>query len=603
MSGEKDKLKDTIRELPDKPGIYKFYNKQKELLYVGKAKSVRKRVSSYFTKLSGLDNKTKRLVSQIDSVEFTIVDSEFDAYLLENNLIKSHRPKYNILLKDDKTYPYLYVSHERFPRLVSTRKLDRRLGIFYGPYTSVKAMNTVMELVKKLFALRTCSYNLSKENIENNKYKVCLEYHIGNCKGPCENLVEESVYNQNIQQIHQILRGNLSIVKQYFKENMMASASNMEFEKAQQYKEKLQLLEKFQASSIVVNPRISDLEVITIASEEKLAIVNYLFISNGLITKTKTIEVRKKLGETDSEIILTTLAGIQSELEITTREVITNIEIENKIGHINIYVPKIGDKRKLIDLSRKNALFELKKIKSRNLEKISPNQKVVETLGLDLQLKNLPRRIECFDNSNIQGTNPVASMVCFIDGKPAKKEYRHFNIKTVIGPDDFSSMFEIVFRRYKRQIEENNPLPDLIIIDGGKGQLSSAIQALTELNIYGQIPIIGIAKRLEEIYFPEDQYPLYLDKKSSSLKLIQQIRDEAHRFAITFHRTKRSQNALKSVIPEIPGIGVKTFQKLIAEFKSTTRIRQAAFNELSEVIGQSKARIIKNHFETENQSN
>jgi len=603
MLAEKETLKNSIKELPEKPGIYKFYNQDKELLYVGKAKNIKKRVSSYFSKLSGLDNKTKRLVSQIGSVEFTIVDSEFDAYLLENNLIKSHKPKYNILLKDDKTYPYLYVSYERFPRLISTRKLDRRLGVFYGPYTSVKAMNTVMELARKLFALRTCSYNLSKENIANGKYKVCLEYHIGNCKGPCEDLIDEDIYNQNIQQIHQILRGNLSLVKQHFRENMQAAATALEFEKAQIHKDKLQLLEKFQAGSVVVNPRISDLEVITIASEEKIAIVNYLFVSNGLITKTKTIEVRKKLDETDSEIILTTLAGIQKELETNNREVITNTEIQSKIETLNIFIPKIGDKRKLVELSYKNAFFELRKIKSRNLEKTDTNIKIIETLKNDLQLKNVPVRIECFDNSNIQGTNPVAAMVCFINGKPAKKEYRHFNIKTVTGPDDFSSMYEIVSRRYKRQLEEKKKLPDLIIIDGGKGQLNAAVSALSDLKLYGAIPIIGIAKRLEEIYFPEDQYPLFLDKKSTSLKLIQQIRDEAHRFAITFHRAKRSMSALKSSISDIPGIGDKTFQKLIKEFKSVARIRQLSLEELSAIVGKSKAQLIIEHYQGEKAEN
>lgn len=597
MPTEKETVKNSIKELPEKPGIYKFYNLNKDLLYVGKAKNIKKRVSSYFSKLSGLDNKTKRLVSQIASIEFTIVDSEFDAYLLENNLIKSHRPKYNILLKDDKTYPYLYISHERFPRLISTRKLDRKLGIFYGPYTSVKAMNTVMELVRKLFALRTCSYNLSKDNISNGKYKVCLEYHIGNCKGPCEGLIEEEAYNQSIHQIHEILRGNLSLVKQHFRDNMQSAALALEFEKAQIHKDKLQLLEKFQAGSVVVNPRISDLEVITIASEEKIAIVNYLFVSNGLITKTKTIEVRKKLDETDAEILLTTLAGIQKELETNNREIITNTELQSKIATLNIFVPKIGDKKKLVELSYKNAFFELRKIRSRNLEKSDASAKIIETLKNDLQLKNLPVRIECFDNSNIQGTNPVAAMVCFINGKPAKKEYRHFNIKTVTGPDDFSSMYEVVYRRYKRQLEENKNLPDLIIIDGGKGQLNAAVNALLDLKLYGSVPVVGIAKRLEEIYFPEDQYPLFLDKKSPSLKLIQQIRDETHRFAITFHRAKRSQNALKSSVSEIPGIGEKTFQKLIKEFKSLTRIRKLSEDQLSAVIGKSKAQLIIKYYQ------
>lgn len=595
MEKDKEALKNILKELPEKPGIYKYFSENKELIYVGKAKNLKKRVSSYFNKISGLDNKTKRLVSLIRHIEYTIVNTEFDAYLLENNLIKSHQPKYNILLRDDKTYPYLYISNERFPRLISTRKLEKSLGTFYGPYTSVKAMNTVMELVRKLFALRTCNFNLSKENVDSGKYKICLEYHIGNCKGPCENLVDESDYNKNIEQIHQILKGNLSPVKQYFKDNMNLEAANLEFEKAQVFKDKLSLLDKFQAGSVIVNPKISNLEVITIASDQKTAIINYLCIANGLITKTKNIQVKKRLDETDSEILLTALAGIRQDLETSNADVLTNINIDHELEGLNIQVPKIGDKKKLIDLSYKNAAFELRKIKVRNLERQSIQDKQLETLQKDLQIKNKPNRIECFDNSNIQGTNPVAAMVCFINGKPAKKEYRHYNVKTVSGPDDFASMHEIVTRRYSRQLKENNPLPDLIVIDGGKGQLSAAVQALHNLSLYGKIPIIGIAKRLEEIYFPGDQYPLYLDKKSGSLNLIQYIRDEAHRFAITFHRNQRSKNSLKSSVSEIPGIGEKTFQKLIKEFKTVKNIKNAPIQDLIKIIGQAKAEIVIKH--------
>jgi len=586
-------IKSQIRELPDKPGIYKYFTSDKELIYVGKAKNIKKRVSSYFNKQSGQDKKTQKLVSQIHLIEFTIVNTEFDAYLLENNLIKEHQPKYNILLRDDKTYPYLYVSKERFPRLIATRKLEKNLGTFYGPYTSVKAMNTVMDLAKKLFTLRTCTYNLSKENIDSGKYKICLEYHIGNCKGPCENLIPEIEYNRNIDHIHHILKGNLGIVRGFFKEQMLKFAENLEFEKAQQIKEKIEILEKFQAGSVIVNPKLTDLEVLTLAADENTAVVNYLFISNGLIIRTKTLEVKKKLQESDIEIILSAIAAIRNEWEISTNEIITNITIEEPIEGINIQNPKIGDKKKLIELSYKNTLFELKRIKTRNTEKQNHKERPVLTLQKDLQLTEAPARIECFDNSNIQGTNPVAAMVCFINGKPAKKEYRHFNVKTVEGPDDFASMREIVYRRYKRQLEEKNPLPNLIVIDGGKGQLSAAIESLKILNLYGQIPIIGIAKRLEEIYYPGDQYPLYLDKKSTSLKLLQYIRDEAHRFAITFHRNKRSQNALTSSLSEIAGIGEKTFQKLIQEFKTTKKIKEASEEELAKIIGKAKAKQIK----------
>lgn len=593
MNQEEDEnIKSQIRELPDKPGIYKYFTIDQELIYVGKAKNIKKRVSSYFNKQTGQDKKTQKLVSQIHRIEFTIVNTEFDAYLLENNLIKEHQPKYNILLRDDKTYPYLYISNERFPKLIATRKLEKKLGTFYGPYTSVKAMNTVMDLAKKLFTIRTCNYNLSQDNIDNGKYKICLEYHIGNCRGPCENLIAEEEYNRNIDHIHHILKGNLGIVRGFFKDQMNKFAENLEFEKAQITKEKIEVLEKFQAGSVIVNPKLTELEVLTLASHENIAVVNYLYVTNGLIVRTKTLEVKKKLQETDSEIILSAIAAIRNEWDISTTEIITNITIDEPIEGINILTPKIGDKKKLIELSYKNTLFELKRIITRNTEKQVSKDRPILTLQKDLQLTEAPARIECFDNSNIQGTNPVAAMVCFINGKPAKKEYRHFNIKTVEGPDDFASMREIVFRRYNRQLDEKNPLPNLIVIDGGKGQLGAAIESLKLLKLYGQIPIIGIAKRLEEIYFPGDQYPLYLDKKSTSLKLLQFIRDEAHRFAITFHRNKRSQNALNSSLSEIPGIGEKTFQKLIQELKTVKRIKEATEEELAKIVGKAKAKQI-----------
>jgi excinuclease ABC subunit C len=592
-TSENEQIKSQIKELPDKPGIYKYYTKAEELIYIGKAKSIKKRVSSYFNKQTGQDKKTQKLVSQIHRIEFTIVNTEFDAYLLENNLIKEHQPKYNILLRDDKTYPYLYISKERFPRLIATRKLEKNLGTFYGPYTSVKAMNTVMDLVKKLFTLRTCNYNLSKENIDNGKYKICLEYHIGNCRGPCENLIQEDEYIKNIDHVHHILKGNLGIVKGYFRDQMVKMALELEYEKAQLIKEKIEILEKFQAGSIIVNPKLTDLEVLTLASVENIAVVNYLYITNGLIVRTKTLGVKKKLQEQDSEIILSAIAAIRNEWDISTNEILTNIAIEHPIEGLNIQNPKIGDKKKLIDLSYKNSLFELKRIKTRDTEKQNNKDRPIQTLQKDLQLTAPPIRIECFDNSNIQGTNPVAAVVCFINGKPAKKEYRHYNVKTVEGPDDYASMREIVYRRYKRQLEEGQPLPDLIVIDGGKGQLSAAIESLRLVDLYGKIPIIGIAKRLEEIYYPEDQYPLYLDKKSSSLKLLQYIRDEAHRFALTFHRNKRSQSSSNSSLSKIPGIGEKTYQKLIRTFKSVKRIKETSEEEIARIIGPAKAKQLK----------
>lgn len=587
---EENKIRELISELPEKPGIYKFFSEAEELIYVGKAKNLKKRVSNYFNKLSYLDNKTRKLVSQIRNIEFTIVNTEFDALLLENNLIKSHQPKYNILLKDDKTFPYIYITNERFPRLLSTRRYDKEAGTFYGPYTSVKAMNTVIELIRKLYYLRTCTYNLSPQNIAEKKFKVCLEYHIGNCKGPCEGLVAEEEYNHNIHQIHNILKGNVNYAKNFFREQMLEASASLEFEKAQKFKDKLYLLEKFQSSSVIVNPKITELEVYTISSTEKIAVVNYLKIVNGMIHQTKTLELKKKLNESDPELLQLAIVDIRQELESASREIITNIPVEIPLEAIDIQIPQKGDKKKLLDLSLKNIEYYL----HRQSENQGPREnRVLLTLQKDLQLKQIPDHIECFDNSNIQGSNPVAAMVCFKNGRPFKKEYRHFNIKTVVGPNDFDSMYEIVFRRYKRVLEEEKELPKLIIIDGGKGQLSAACKALSDLELYGKVPIMGIAKKLEELYFPEDSDPIYISKKSESLKLIQQIRDETHRFAITFHRNKRSKSSLNSQIQSIPGIGPKTFEQLLQKFKTISNIRNASIEELAREIGHHKAEVIK----------
>jgi excinuclease ABC subunit C len=587
---EESKIKDLVINLPEDPGIYKFFDETEELIYVGKAKNIKKRVSNYFNKLSHLDNKTRRLVSQIRKIEFTIVNTEFDALLLENNLIKSHQPKYNILLKDDKTFPYIYITNERFPRLLSTRKYDPTQGIFYGPYTSVKAMNTVIELIRKLYYLRTCTYILSEKNIEEKKFKVCLEFHIGNCKGPCEGLVPEEEYNHNIHQIQNILKGNINYAKNFFKEKMNSLAENLEFEKAQQFKTKLDLLEKFQSTSVIVNPKITEVDVFTILSNDKIGVVNYLKILNGTIHQTKTLELKKKLEETDEELLQLAIINTREELKSESTEIISNIPVEFPSEAIHVTVPQIGDKKKLLDLSIKNIQYYLEKISEAKEPK---ENRILLTLQKDLQLKELPDHIECFDNSNIQGTNPVAAMVCFKNGKASKKDYRHFNIKTVIGPNDFDSMHEIVHRRYKRVLEENLPLPKLIIIDGGKGQLGAAREALNGLGLYGKVPIIGIAKRLEEIYYPEDSDPLYIGKKSESLMLIQQIRDEAHRFAITFHRQKRSKNSIQSQLEKIPGIGPKTFEQLLQTFKTISNIKNASLEELEKEVGLKKAELIK----------
>jgi excinuclease ABC subunit C len=584
-----------LRDLPDKPGIYKFFDKAGDLIYVGKAKDIRKRVSNYFSKISHLDSKTKRLVSQISNIQYTIVNTEIDALLLENSLIKSHQPKYNILLKDDKTYPYIIVSNERFPRVLSTRSLAKKGGTYYGPYTSVKVMNNVIEIIRKLYSLRTCTFNLSEKNIEQKKFKICLEFHIGNCKGPCEGLEGEEDYNRKIEQAHHILKGNIHLSKQMLKNQMMKASEEMDYEKAHHLKIKLDLLDRFQSSSMIVNPKITDIDVLTILGNEKTAVVNYLKVHNGTIIQTKTIEIKKKLNESDEEILKLALLNIKEELQNISTEIISNIHFSFPFEGINVCVPLKGDKKKLADLSLKNISYYLSKLKL-NQEKL--DNRVLVTLQKDLHLQSLPDHIECFDNSNLQGTSPVAAMVCFKNGDPAKKDYRHFNIKTVTGANDFDSMYEIVYRRYKRCLEENLPLPKLIIIDGGKGQLSAACNALKDLNIYGKSPIIGIAKRLEEIFFPGDTEPVFIDKKSESLRLIQFIRNEAHRFAITFHRTKRSQNPLKSELNKIEGIGEKTFTQLLIKFKTIDNIRNAAIEEIADIIGSKKGEAVKKYLET-----
>lgn len=580
-----------VNKLPDQPGIYKYYNKAGKLIYVGKAKNIKKRVGSYFSKVKNADRKTRKMVSEIEKVEFTIVNSEFDALLLENNLIKNNQPKYNILLKDDKTYPYLCITNERFPRIYATRKKIPKWGTYFGPFASVKAMNNVLELVRSLYTLRTCKFNLSKDNIQQGKFKVCLEYHIGNCKGPCEGHQEEEDYNHDIQQVGNILKGNMNMVRNYFKDKMMEASANMEFEKAQRFKDKLLSLEKYQSKSLVVNEKINNVDVFSIVSDEKTAFINYLKVKDGTIIITKTVEVKKRLNESDEDILSIVMVELLERYEFEAVEILCNIEISTDIG-VEVFIPKIGDKKKLVDLSIKNALFYKKERFNSLLMSKKQEDRVLLTLQKDLQLKNIPKQIECFDNSNIQGTNPVASMVCFKNGKPSKKDYRHYHIKTVVGPDDFASMAEVTFRRYKRQLEENEALPDLIVIDGGKGQLSASCESLKALNLYGKIPIVGIAKRLEEIYYPEDQYPLHIDKKSESLILLQKIRDEAHRFAITFHRNVRSKKSFNTQLENIKGVGEQTTNKLLKHFKTLSRIKEAPLNDLENLIGKDKAKIV-----------
>ncbi|MEP1034447.1 excinuclease ABC subunit UvrC [Ekhidna sp.] len=575
-------------KLPDKPGVYKFLNVDGTIIYVGKAKSLRKRASSYFTKTNLENRKTYRLVSEIKNIEFVIVSSEFDALLLENNLIKENQPRYNILLKDDKSFPSICITSERFPRIFSTRQIDHSKGEYYGPYTSVKAMNGVLDLIRKIHKIRTCKYNLSEENIQKKKFKVCLEYHIGNCLGPCEGLQNEADYLEDIEEAKKILKGKVGIVSKSYKEKMHTAATDLKYELAQSFKVKLDLLEKFQTRSLIVNQKITSTDVFSMTQSEsqKSIFINYMRIENGAIVNSETLEVRKKIEENDLEVFRFTIFDLRKKYGSSNQFILTNTEVEPWEG-VEVSVPKIGDKKKLIELSFKNALYYKKERLSQ--KSTQPNETILQYLKEDLKLPELPVHIECFDNSNIQGTNPVASMVCFKNGKPSKSNYRKFNIKTVIGPDDFASMKEVVGRRYAHLKNEGIKYPNLVVIDGGKGQLSSACDALKELGIYGEIPIIGIAKRLEEIYFPEDDIPIYISKKSTSLKLLQRLRDEAHRFAITFHRQKRSKASVQSALDSIPGIGETTREKLMREFGSVKRLKQSSVKDLVKLVGKARA--------------
>ncbi len=585
-------LREFVRDLPDSPGIYKFLNTEDKLIYVGKAKSLKKRVSSYFNKDSGHNQKTRKLISEIKKIEFTLTPTEFDALLLENNFIKQYQPKYNILLKDDKTFPYICILNERFPRIISTRKFIAGNGEYFGPYASVVAMNNVLSLVRRLYSVRTCSLNLSEQNIEKKKFKICLEYHLGNCKGPCEGLIQEAEYNTEIQHVRKILKGNLSEITQFYSEEMNQAAQKMEYEKAAHYKRKLDLLSGFRSKNTVVNKSITDLDVITITSDEEFAYINFMQIKEGAIIHSQNKEIEKKLSEPDAEILALIFQEMKRACLWSNQEILSNIEFEHEPG-LELTIPKIGDKKRLIDLSIENAKTQVNSRQAEIPKSEQPN-KILIQMQADLKLPAPPLTIECFDNSNLQGTNPVASMVQFHNGRPRKSEYRKFNIKTVTGPDDFASMFEIVTRRYTRLTEEEKPYPNLIIVDGGKCQLSSACSALKQLGIYGEIPIIGIAKDLEEIYYPEDSIPLLISKRSPTLRLIQQIRDEAHRFGITFHRAKRSKDFIKNASAELPGIGQGTYEKLIKHFRSLKKIKAASLEELSALIGKKKASIILN---------
>jgi excinuclease ABC subunit C len=591
-----DSLKAVIAQLPDSPGVYKFFNSENIIIYVGKAKSLKKRVSSYFNKQSSYNRKTEKLVSEIKSIEFTLAESEFDALLLENNFIKQFQPRYNILLKDDKSFPFLCILDERFPRIISTRKFNPETGEYFGPYTSVVSMNNVLELIRELYTIRTCSLDLSPENIEKKKFKTCLEFHLGNCLGPCEGLQSEEDYNQEIALARHILKGNMKAVVDHFKTEMTRAAEALQFEKAEAVKNKLLLLDRFQTSSMVVNTKLTDIDVITIAASETNYYLNFMLVNEGAIVFSQNIQIQKKLDETEGDVLTSVYYNLRTQHNSRNPVVFSNVPLTVLETNLEAQVPKIGDKKKLVTLSLKNAL-SLKVLKE--IEAAKPVTNIaLEKLQADLRLSTLPMNIECFDNSNLGGTSPVASMVKFTDGKPNKKEYRHYNIKTVEGPNDFASMFEIVTRRYSRLIEENKPLPDLVVVDGGKGQLSSAVEALKKLDLYGKLPIIGIAKNLEEIFFPEDSIPLHINKKSLSLKLIQRLRDEAHRFAITFHRLKRSKKSITSELDDIDGLGPGTREKLLKQFKSVSKIRSAPEDEIVSIIGAHKAGLLKTYFES-----
>ncbi|MEP4535050.1 MAG: excinuclease ABC subunit UvrC [Cyclobacteriaceae bacterium] len=592
----KQRLSNTeYNQLPHEPGIYKFLNAAGTIIYVGKAKDLIKRVSSYFTKAAQHNRKTVKLVSEIHQIEFIIVNSEFDALLLENNLIKQNQPKYNILLKDDKSFPSICITKERFPRIYSTRRIDKSQGEFFGPYTSVKAMNGVLDLIRKLYKIRTCNFNLSRQNVESKKYKICLEYHIGNCLGPCEGLQDEQDYQHEISHAREILVGKISKVLQQYKSLMSDASSQLNFELAQNYKEKINLLAKFQTKSLIVNPKLEAADVIAIISDDEHFYLNYMQVVEGAIKVSETLDFKKTVEAPSHELLQPILFTLRNKYQSNSSEVLSNKEID-MWDELELTIPKIGDKKKLIDLALKNALFFKNERLRKKEEARNKPKRVLEQLKTDLSLKELPVHIECFDNSNIQGTHPVASMVCFKNAKPSKRDYRKFNIKTVVGPDDFSSMKEIVGRRYGRLKSEKLPFPNLVVIDGGKGQLHAATDALKELDLYGQIPIIGIAKRLEEIYYPEDSFPLHISKKSTSLKILQHLRDEAHRFAINFHRDKRSKAFTVSELDKIPGIGTETRKALIKQFKSTKRISELPKQDLEKVIGQSKASRIVDYF-------
>jgi excinuclease ABC subunit C len=594
-------LKKQIRDLPSNPGVYKYYDIEGNILYIGKARNLKKRVASYFVAKADINFRIRLLVSKIHKLEYTIVSTEYDALLLENSLIKEYQPRYNINLKDDKSYPFIVIRNERFPRVYPMRNPVKDGSEYYGPYASVTAMRTILELVRKLFPTRSCNLSLTEANIQARKFRVCLDYHIKICMGPCEGLQSVEDYNINIAHIRNILKGHTHLVSKELEMRQQEAIAALNFEEAQVLKEKIELLEKFRHRSTVVNPSIDNVDVFSIFSNEKYAFVNFLRVINGTIVSTDTSEFRKKLEESDSEILTLAIADLREKYSSTSKEIIVPFPLLLKIEGVKFIVPKLGDKKKLIDLSRKNAFSYFQdRLKANELNKDKrKNTEMLSQMKIDLNLREIPYHIECFDNSNLQGSFPVSSIVVFKNGVPSKKDYRIFNVKTVTGPDDFATMEEAVFRRYRRMLEENTPLPQLIVIDGGKGQLGSAIKSLETLGIADKVDIIGIAKRLEEIYKPGDPIPLSINKKSQSLRLIQRARDEAHRFGITRHRSKRQKSNLKSSLQTIPGVGEQTSRKLLSHFKSIKKLKEATLEEIAGVVGKSKAEVVLNALKNE----
>ncbi len=590
-------LQSILQSLPPNPGVYQYYDQEGRILYVGKAKNLKKRVLSYFTKEHD-SGKTRVLVKKIADIKTIIVDTELDALLLENNLIKKYQPRYNVLLKDDKTYPWICIKKERFPRVFSTRQLIKDGSEYFGPYGSGKLMHTLLDMVRQLYPLRTCNFELSEANIRKHKFRPCLDYHIGKCKAPCAGFQQQEEYDEHIRQIRNLLKGNFTSTLRELKEKMKICAENLEFEKAQLIKERIELLEKYQARSTIVNPAINDVDIFSLVSDENTAYVNYFKIMNGAIVQGHTVELKKRIEESDEELLVYAIHELRSRFQSQSAEILVPFEIDFEFKDTRLVVPKIGDKKHLLDLSLRNA-ENYQRERQRQALLTDPERhtkRIMEQMMKDLRLTCEPRRIEAFDNSNIQGAFAVSAMPVFIDGKPAKKEYRHFNVKTVQGPDDFATMEEVIYRRYSRVLEEQLPLPDLIVIDGGKGQLGAAMNSLQKLGLTGRVAIIGIAKRLEEIYYPDDSLPLYIDKKSETLRIIQHIRDEAHRFGITHHRNKRSRETFKTELSEIKGISEITARKLLSAFRSVKGIKESTESELAAVVGKAKARLVVQYF-------